>query len=67
MKHLFILFFFPDTLATRGEKLELLIDKTDDLNSNVSMKQIYDVLHLCQSYEVCFSKNYQFLKFYIYI
>ena len=26
---------FSDTLATRGEKLELLIDKTEDLNSHV--------------------------------
>ncbi len=25
-----------DTLATRGEKLELLIDKTEDLSANVS-------------------------------
>ena len=28
--------FFSDNIASRGERLELLVDKTDDLSANVS-------------------------------
>ena len=31
-----IVVFMTDTLATRGERLELLVDKTEDLSSGVS-------------------------------
>lgn len=29
--------FFSDSVANRGEKLELLVDKTENLNANVSL------------------------------
>lgn len=30
---------FSDQIADRGERLELLVDKTEDLQANVSCKQ----------------------------
>lgn len=38
-----VLHLFSDSVANRGEKLELLVDKTENLNSAVS-KHLYFLL-----------------------
>ena len=35
---------YLDNLATRGERLELLVDKTEDLEANVSMGELTGLL-----------------------
>lgn len=35
--------FFSDQIADRGERLELLVDKTEDLQANVSIIMYYKI------------------------
>ena len=38
---------FSDSIAARGERLELLVDKTDELNENVSTDNtIYKYIYI---------------------
>lgn len=46
-------FSFPDLVAQRGEKLELLIDKTDNLVDSVSSTTVYHVIVACKRKKGC--------------
>lgn len=41
-------FSFPDLVAQRGEKLELLIDKTDNLVDSVSLRLFSHLIVACK-------------------
>lgn len=44
---LFSLYFFTDLVAQRGEKLELLIDKTENLVDSVSYAAYFLMCGIC--------------------
>ena len=44
---------FTDQIADRGERLELLVDKTEDLSTNVSING-FCFLHTCYTYRYFF-------------
>lgn len=46
MEVLIFLFLFSDSVANRGEKLELLVDKTENLNANVSFYMLIALLSI---------------------
>ena len=56
--HAFIM-FFSDQIADRGEKLELLVDKTEDLSANV---RIDTQISLCLAEAISFSIHLKYIE-----